>query len=174
MNFSKSLETGANFATIALAGVLGWAVIHGGIARPVATAAAPARQAPAPKVGMDLSHSRLGINWATNGRTLLIGMQTTCHFCTDSAPFFQKLAASSKNTRIVAVLPQSIEDSKQYLAKLAVRADDLKSSPLSEIAVAGTPTMLLVDGKGIVKNVWAGKIPDEQQQAVLSAIEAKE
>lgn len=172
MNLSKSLETGANFATIALAGILGWAVIHGGIARPVASAAS-ARQPSGPRVGMDMSKNNLGLNWAANGRTLLIGMQTTCHFCTDSAPFFQKLAAASKGTRIVAVLPQSLEDSKQYLAKLAVTVDDIKSAPLADIAVSGTPTMLLVDGKGIVRNVWVGKLAEDRQAEVLSAIAAK-
>jgi hypothetical protein len=88
-------------------------------------------------------------------------------------PFFQKLVGASKGTKIVAVLPQSIDDSRQYLAKLAVTVDDVKSAPLADISVGGTPTMLLVDGKGIVRNVWVGKLPEDRQSEVLSAIAAK-
>jgi len=85
----------------------------------------------------------------------------------------QKLAGASKGTRIVAVLPQSLGDSKQYLAKLAVTVDEVRSVPLMDIAVTGTPTMLLVDGNGIVRNVWVGKLAEDRQAEVLSAISVK-
>lgn len=173
MSLSKSIETGANVATIILAAVLGVAVLRGELVQPAPAIAATSatRQPVSPKVGMDLTRTELGVNWAANKRTLVLGLQTGCHFCTDSAPFFQKLTgAAAGKTKILAILPQTVDESEQYLAKLSVRVDDVKSAPLSEIAVAGTPTLLLVDDKGIVKNVWVGKLPDNRQAEVLSAI----
>jgi hypothetical protein len=62
---------------------------------------------------------------------------------------------------------------KEYLTKIGVRVDDLKSASLSEIAVTGTPTVLLVDSKGIVRNVWVGKLSQARQSEVFSAIGIK-
>lgn len=171
MNLSKKLETSANVATIVLVVLVGWTLLRGNFARS-SVAGAAGQQPPAAKVGLNLNQSPLkDINWATNKNTLVLGLQTTCHFCTESAPFFQKLAAAaSGSTRIVAVLPQTIEESKQYLFKLGVHVDEIRTAPLSSINVSGTPTMMLVNDKGVVKNVWVGKLPEERQTEVLSAI----
>lgn len=87
--------------------------------------------------------------------------------------FFKKITGAAKDTRIVAVLPQTVDESRQYLEKLGVRVDDLKSAPLAAISVGGTPTMMLVDSKGIIRNVWVGKLSNDRQSEVLSAIGAK-
>jgi thioredoxin-related protein len=170
MEVFKKIEAAANIAIIALVVLFGWTVFRGNFgASPAVSATA---QASGPKVGMDLSQTPLkDVDWTANKNTLVLGLQTTCHYCTESGPFFQKLAlAASGSTKIVAVLPQSIEQSKEYLSKLGVRVDEVRTAPLSSISVSGTPTMMLVDEKGVVKNVWVGKLPDEQQSQVLSAI----
>lgn len=171
MNLSKKLESAANVATIVLVVLVGWTLLRANFA-PSPVAGANGQQPPAPKVGLNLNQTPLkDINWATNKNTLVLGLQTTCHFCTDSAPFFQKLAlAASGNTKIVAVLPQTVDESKQYLSKLGVRVDEIRTAPLSSINVSGTPTIMLVNDKGVVKNVWVGKLQEEQQTQVLTAI----
>ena len=170
MKISTKIETGANLAVIVLVALFAWTVVRG---RTDVTAGPT--QVSGPKVGLNLNQGALkDVNWSGNGRTLVLGLQTTCHFCTESGPFFQKLpSAASGNTKIIAVLPQSVEESKKYLQKLGVRVDEIRSAPLSDINVAGTPTLMLVDGKGLVKNVWVGKLPDEKQSEVLSAIAPK-
>lgn len=170
MNLYKKIEAAANVATIVLVALVGWTVLHDNFARSAVRSAAA--QPLAPRVGLNLSQTALkDINWAGNKNTLVLGLQTTCHFCTDSGPFFQKLtAAASGNTKIVAVLPQSVEESKQYLSKLGVNVDEIRTAPLSAINVSGTPTMMLVNDKGVVKKVWVGKLPEDKQTEVLSAI----
>src|SRR5258708_29890642 len=32
------------------------------------------------------------VDWAKNGKTLVMAVQSGCHFCTDSGPFYQELA----------------------------------------------------------------------------------
>ena len=170
MDLFKKIEAAANIAVIVLVALFGWTVFHGGAAN--TSAASPVGQPAGPKIGLNLNQTPLkDVNWAGNKSTLVLGLQTTCHYCTESGPFFQKLAlAAAGSTKIVAVLPQTVEESKEYLSKLGVHVDEIRSDPLSSIRVSGTPTMMLADGKGIVKNVWVGKLPEEQQTEVLSAI----
>jgi hypothetical protein len=150
--------------------LFGWTLLRDNFARSATPSAT--RQPAGPKVGLNLNQTPLkDINWAGNKNTLVLGLQTTCHFCTESGPFFQKLAAAaSGSTRIVAVLPQTVDQSKEYLSKLGVHVDEIRSAPLSSINVSGTPTMMLVNDKGVVRNVWVGKLPEAQQTEVLNAI----
>ena len=170
MNLFKKIETAANLATIMLVSLFGWALLRGNFVRQ--SASTTTGQSSGPKVGLNLNQTPLkDINWTGNKSTLVLGLQTTCHFCTESGPFFQRLVvAASGSAKIVAVLPQSVEESKQYLSKLGVHVDEIRSAPLSSISVSGTPTMLLVNDKGVVRNVWVGKLPEQQQSEVLSTI----
>ena len=112
-----------------------------------------------------------GVHWHKNGRTLVLALSTQCHFCTASAPFLHTLASKAgKEVKIVAVLPQSVEEGRKYLISEAVRADQTEQADLNRIGVRGTPTMLLVDSGGIVTNVWVGKLQQNQQEKVLAVI----
>src|SRR5262252_7672115 len=51
-----------------------------------------------------------GIDWTGNGRTLLLAVSDKCHFCSESAPFYQRLAKQHGKVKIVAVLPQPVDD----------------------------------------------------------------
>jgi thiol-disulfide isomerase/thioredoxin len=106
------------------------------------------------------------IDWAKNGQTLLLALSTTCHFCSESAPFYQRLVKElGSNTRIVAILPQSLSDSKDYLNRLGVSVDDIRQVQFSSLGVKGTPTLILVDNNGIVRNSWMGKLRNNEEEA---------
>jgi len=65
-----------------------------------------------------------GINWNTSNRTLILAISSTCHFCSESAPFYQELERQRTNgVRLVAVLPQPVNEGKNYL----VVPDQVKS-----------------------------------------------
>jgi hypothetical protein len=51
-----------------------------------------------------------------------------------------------------------------------VQVDDVKQTPLNAIGVIGTPTLLLVDGKGTVAQVWEGKLQPDQEGGVLAVL----
>ncbi len=93
-------------------------------------------------------------------------------FCTESAPIFQQLSQKSGKTfKIVAVLPESVSASHQYLEGHGAHVDQIKQMPLDKIGVTGTPSMLLIDSSGRVKQTWFGKLPaDEQAQALTSIV----
>lgn len=116
------------------------------------------------------SVSSLDIAWNQNGQTLILVLSRNCRFCTDSAPFYKKLSQSKSNTYLVALVPQSVDEGREYLEKLGVSVDEVKQFSLEKIGVSGTPTLLLVDTSGVVKNFWVGKLSPEQEATVLSVL----
>jgi hypothetical protein len=112
----------------------------------------------------------LEIDWKQNPQTMVLAISTTCHFCTESAPFYKSLAQNKGSTRLVAVLPQSLVEGQQYLAKLGVPVDDVRQASLSSMGVSGTPTLMLVDRNGVVVGSWVGRLGDSQENEVLSKL----
>src|SRR5215469_745577 len=62
------------------------------------------------------------VSWQANDKTLVFGVSTTCHFCTESAPFYRKLVEACKQQHVhtVAVLPQPLAEAQAYLASEGV------------------------------------------------------
>ena len=112
------------------------------------------------------------IDWSKNSQSLVIALQTGCHYCTESAPFYQRLAVelSARKIPLIAVFPQAIEEGQTYLNSIKVPIEDIRQASLKSIGVQGTPAILLVDSKGEVKTGWFGKLTQNQESEVLSSI----
>ncbi|OFW07493.1 MAG: hypothetical protein A3H96_07080 [Acidobacteria bacterium RIFCSPLOWO2_02_FULL_67_36] len=184
---AKSIEVLSNIG-IVIVSVLGAAVLIRQLAfahpvtqapasapQPVADSYAPTprplARPPAPVVGSELSVA--GIQWTTREQTLLLVLSTTCHFCTDSAPFYRRLAEESRRhdrTRLVAVLPQPKTEGAQFLSSLGIRIDEVVQAPLGSVGTRGTPTLILVGRDGKVKKFWMGRLPSERESEVVNAL----
>ena len=111
------------------------------------------------------------VDWTKSNRTVVLALSTSCHFCAESAPFYQNLAKEKRaDVRILALFPQSLQDSHSYLDKLGINVDDVVQSPLSAIGVSGTPTLLLLDKDGAVIDSWVGKLSDVVAEEVMSRV----
>ncbi|HEY7403659.1 MAG TPA: redoxin family protein [Candidatus Angelobacter sp.] len=112
------------------------------------------------------------VDWQTGGKNLVFAVSTTCHYCTESAPFYRKLVEQCKQQHVhtVAVLPQTPAEAQAYLAGEGVTVDEIRQAPLSDLDIAGTPTLVLVDHTGIVKNVWVGKLPSAKEDDVVTTL----
>ena len=137
-------------------------------APPVSQVASPSRKRsiePGTKVSLP------GIDWSKSNRTVVLALSTGCHFCSESAPFYQKLQQQNpNNVRLVAVLPQSVEDGRNYLIKLGVSLNDIVQAPLASVGVSGTPTLLLINHDGVVTDSWVGKLSDNDAAQVINRI----
>jgi len=114
-----------------------------------------------------------GIDWSKSTRTVVLALSTTCHFCSESAPFYQKLQQQKPNSvRLVAVLPEAVEDSRNYLNKLgvSVSTSDIVQSSLASVGVSGTPTLLFIDNQGSVTDSWVGKLSDGEAASIISQL----
>jgi len=111
-----------------------------------------------------------GVDWSNNNQTLLLVLQKGCHFCTESAPFYQRLVretAGRGNVHLIAVLPQSFDEGKKYLDDLGVTIAEVKQAQLDSIGVHGTPTLILVNNQGVVITSWVGKLRADGEAEVL-------
>jgi hypothetical protein len=169
-NLSRRLEVAANVAIIVVAILVCFVVVKtyllGGSAR-------PQQQSPAPATGSKVSVP--DVDWGKNRRTLVLVLQKGCHFCAESAPFYQRLVrdtAGREGLRLVAVLPQQVDEGKQYLNDLGVLIDEVRQAPPNDLGVRGTPTLLLLDGSGVVTDSWVGKLTPEKEDEVLHRLKS--
>lgn len=111
-------------------------------------------------------------DWSTQPKTIVLALQTTCHFCNDSAPFYKRLIESvkNKNIKIVAVFPQSVEESTAHLNQLGLSGLEIKQAPISVLDTSGTPTLIITNQKGEVTNFWVGKLPPEKETEVINTL----
>jgi len=166
-NRPSKLENLANLATILVSVLLSVVLIKVFLLPQPGPVASRAQ----PRAGMNLKQSLPGVDWAKNKRTLVLAISTQCHFCTESAPFFQRIQKErAKDVKLVAVLPQAVDEGRKYLEGEGVKVDDVKQATLNAIGVTGTPTLLLVDGKGTVAQVWEGKLQPDQEGGVLAVL----
>lgn len=172
---TKTVHLLAHLATIAIAILLGVAVSqHYFVRAPVATV--PARlpnPSPYPQVQAGAKLSVPDVDWGKNDRTLLLTLSQGCHFCTASAPFYQRIAqqlSEQKNVGLVALLPQPVEAAKTYLSGLGVNVPEVRQVPLDSLGVAGTPTLILVNKEGVVIDSWRGQLPPSKEDEVLNQL----
>lgn len=116
------------------------------------------------------------VDWARNGQTLLLVLQKGCHFCAESAPFYQGLTKemeSSKSAKLIAVLPQEVNVGQQYLADLKVPISEVKKIGPDFLGVSGTPTLILVNNAGEVVDSWTGKLSPDKEIEVLKKLKQR-
>jgi hypothetical protein len=164
-NLTKRLEQLANVAIIVVALLLGGVLVKRYLLSQAESPPAQARLQPGTKLSVP------GVEWGKNERTLLLVLSTSCRFCTESSPFYQRLAqekAKKEGVGLVAVLPQSVGESQKYLNNLGVSVDDIKQAGLDALQVRGTPTLIMADRTGTVVESWVGKLPAEAEGEVLN------
>ena len=111
-------------------------------------------------------------NFSAQPKTVVLALQTGCHFCNESAPFYKRLveSAKGKNIKIVAVFPTPVEESAAHLNQLGVTGMEVKQAPISALDASGTPTLILTNQKGEVTNYWVGKLSADKEQEVINQI----
>jgi hypothetical protein len=169
-NFSKRIEVAANLAIIVVALLLGGVLVKRYLWP--GSEAAPAPRAD-PRIPPGSKATLPGVDWAKNGRTLLLVLSRDCRYCTESAPFYRRLASEAggqTDIRLVAVFPQEVEEGRKYLDGLAVSVHDIMQAAPSSTGAGGTPTLILVDGSGVVKNSWVGKLAAPEESEVLNQL----
>jgi thioredoxin-related protein len=112
------------------------------------------------------------VDWSKNEKTLVMAVSSTCHFCTESAPFYRDIRARTR-VHTIAVLPQSVYEGRNYLSSLGVQVDEVLQAPLNSIDVNGTPTLILVGRDGTVIRTWLGKLPPDLEKEVLLSVGAE-
>ena len=159
------VEVAANVLVILLAVVIGSVFLKDRFATP--SSGPNEVKAGDRLIGLD------GWDWGAHDRTLLLVLRKGCHFCEDSAPFYQRLVAKQQqdgsNTAIVAAFPDAADTAKEVVQSERLGVQVLAGVPLKRLKVSGTPTLLLVDRNGTVLNAWIGMLSPRQELEVMRA-----
>lgn len=109
-----------------------------------------------------------GLPYAEAKRTAVLFVRSTCHFCTESMPFYRELAKDGR--RVVAISGDSREVLDRYLT------DNGLTIPRATVArgdwtkLTGTPTIVVVDAAGRVVKSWVGLLSPEGQRDLIATL----
>ena len=157
------IEVAANVIVILFAVIIGSVFLKDRIST-------PASEPDAVKAGDKLANLD-GWDWAAHDQTLVLGLRKGCHFCEDSAPFYQRLAAQPQQggSTIVAVFPDTADAVKEVVQSEGLRIHALAGVPFEKLKIDATPTLLLVSRSGTVMNAWIGMLSPRQELEVMKA-----
>ena len=163
------IEMVGNIIVILLAVVIGSVYLKDHFSNP---SIQPNQQPNQVKPGDRLA-SLAGWDWGTHDRTLVLVLRKGCHFCEDSAPFYQRLVAKQQQdgskAAIVAVFPDAADAAEEVVRSEALGVRAVGGVPLEKLKVPGTPALLLVDRDGTVLNAWIGMLSPRQETDVMRA-----
>lgn len=166
-NLSRKLEVAANIAIILLVLLLGAVLIRNYWFGNRAKRLGPHQSA---IKGTQLQLK--GVDWGQSERSLVLVLSSNCHFCSESMPFYQRIASArqNKSLRLIAVLPQDLGTSREYLQKSGFLPDAIIQARPDSLGATGTPTLILVDNKGVAVNSWVGKLPADEETEMLQLL----
>ncbi|MFN2454497.1 MAG: peroxiredoxin family protein [Pyrinomonadaceae bacterium] len=168
-DLTNRIEVAANIAIIIVALLIGVVAV-----KRYLLVDQPARSNPQIVAGSKISLRN--VDWTKSDQTLLLVLQKGCRFCSESAPFYRRLAQSvaqgRSNTQLIAVLPQDTTESRAYLNDLDVSIET-KQATVNSLGASATPTLILVNRAGEVQASWVGKLPAEKELEVLRRVETE-
>jgi hypothetical protein len=169
---SRRIEITANIAIIVTVCLIALVIVRGHLLDKSSGSASGRNPNMRNLVGTKLSIP--GVDWLKSRQTLVLTLQTGCHFCSESASFYRQLSelrAKGGDFNLVAVFPQGVDDAKKYLGDRNIVVDEVIQSRLDSLQVSGTPTLLLANGEGLVTKAWVGKLPSEMETEVMKQLE---
>ena len=112
-----------------------------------------------------------GADWRGVPFSVLLQISSTCRFCNESMPFYRQLvAARQAKVPVIVVSRDAVAVMRKHLADEQVNVDKvLYSRP--EAFPTGTPTVCIVDSKGLVRRAFIGKLDSSGEKELLSIVE---
>jgi hypothetical protein len=159
------LEAVANLAVILVALAVGGVVLT----RYVESSRIP----PSLAVGNRLD-ALPGLDWHQHRHTLVLALNTGCHYCQDSVPFYQKLAKAhrpdSNDVQLVAAFPNTAETVGQFAQQEGLNIRSVGNVSFEKLRVSATPTVILVNQSGQIEKVWMGVLTARQEMDLLNLV----
>ena len=166
----KKVEMVTNITIITVALLIGAAVVKRHF---LAGASGKDNRPPVKEINAGSKVALPGMDWRKNGKTLLLALSPGCHYCSESAPFYQRLAretSAAGKAKLIAVFSTPDSEGRKYLNELAVEIYDVRQASLDSIGVTGTPTLILVDDAGVVTKAWIGQLQPDAEAEVLNIL----
>lgn len=103
--------------------------------------------------------------------TLIAGISTNCHFCSQNLGLYKRLAAMQNDDfRFVLALPQPQNEAQDYAARNGLHPEVLLPSTLDRFGITATPTILTLDQRGVVTSAWVGALDETREKALMDQL----
>lgn len=112
-------------------------------------------------------------SWKEHDHSLVLAARVECSHCRASVPFYrqlQSMVATTNRVGIVAVFPNPPDKVRAFLEQFNLDIRAVPSMPLEQLAVSGTPTLILADSRGTVVRVWVGELDAEERRELLAQL----
>jgi hypothetical protein len=169
LNNNIALDKIANIAIISVALLMGFVIIKNYLFEK-----ANNTQTLSAVVGRKVSLSEVGFEKSSLSVVLLLSTQ--CRYCAQSMPFYKALSDMRRKPessfQLFTVFPQDRLTVESHLKDFGLSTDAIETGPkfFQEMGVLTTPTLLLVNSKGVIEKAWAGELTVNSQNEVISDI----
>jgi thioredoxin-related protein len=114
------------------------------------------------------------VDFSRTARTVLLVVRSSCTFCSQSMPFYKRLAElrtkNGTSFHVVALTTEPIATGERYFSKNGISLDAVASYTDGEIRVRATPTLIVVDRHGRVIRSWVGLLSGIEEEEVIKSV----
>jgi hypothetical protein len=145
------------------------------IAMSVRTWSAPARSAePSRPFTKGERIEGLQIDTSDAPRTAIVFLHSSCRYCAASMGFYKTLVTSEAHRRgkfqfVVAGMEDEATLTK-FVNDFQLTPDKIVSVPRIDPRVRATPTLLVVDRRGVVQQSWVGQQPQNGERDIVNEV----
>ncbi len=103
----------------------------------------------------------------------MLAVSRDCHFCTESVPFYRTLIAAAESAGVsvtVATQDTDPEKTRHHFASLGLQVADLRRVAFSAIGIKATPTLMVIDRSGTIKQVRVGQLPPDEEREMIASV----
>jgi hypothetical protein len=115
-----------------------------------------------------------GYDWHRLAPTLVIAVRNGCVYCERSYPLYRRLEGLEHDNRLKAhmlvVTPDEPARAAALLSSQGITSPVIAGTPLKNIKVSGTPTLLLVDADGRLLQSWDGELDASSADALVAQL----
>ena len=115
-----------------------------------------------------------GANWQSAPVSVLLQISSTCHYCNESMPFYRQLMAARQSSAakvpVIVASADAVAVMQQHLVEQQLSVDKVLHSRLAGFGTV-TPTVYIVDSKGMVQRVFVGELDSSGQRELLSIVQ---
>lgn len=118
-----------------------------------------------------------GADWQAAPFSVVLQISSTCEYCNESMPFYKQLMtvrqAQPAKVPVIVATRDAVNVMRKHLEDQQVMVDKVLHSGLESLGVPTlTPTIYVVDSKGLVKRAFIGELDASGEQELLSIIAA--
>lgn len=113
------------------------------------------------------------VDWSNNAKTLVVFTRHGCRYCIASRPFYKGIVEIAQNpSHNVEILFVTPDDPSVAIFDLPTVSGNILVRNNSSIFkyIDGTPTLMLINSKGKLEEVWVGQLSQSQERDVIHRV----